>query len=50
MPKKPLTGITLKEESYWKFLNAKVKLKCKTWDEFAEKIDEIIKKIEKEKT
>lgn len=49
MPKKPLTGITLKEETYWKFLNVKVRLKCKTWEEFAEKIEKIVEKIEEVK-
>jgi len=38
------TGITISKETYWKLVEAKVKLKCKNWDEFADKITELIKR------
>ncbi len=30
--------LTLSDETYWKLMEVKVKLRCETWEEFADKI------------
>ena len=42
MARKGRVQITLREESYWKLEELKVRLRCRTWDEFAEKIHELV--------
>lgn len=32
------TSITVKESSYWKLVELKVKLKAKTWEEFVDRL------------
>lgn len=38
------TSITLSREALWKLKEAKVMLRCETWDEFAEKINDLVKR------
>lgn|GEM_PF-2046634 len=40
-------GISLSKEAYWKLVEVKVRLRAKTWDEFANRIYEIVFKDEK---
>ena len=42
MPREGYTSITIKEESYWKLANLKVKLRAKSWDELIDKICEVM--------
>jgi hypothetical protein len=30
--------LTISDGAYWKLMEAKVKLRCETWDEFADRI------------
>ncbi len=34
--------ITISDESYWKFLEIKVKLKCRTWKETINELHKIV--------
>jgi len=36
----------IKEDSYFKLLKAKAILKCSTWDEFVDRVCEIVEKLD----
>jgi len=40
-------SISVQEESYWKLMELKAKLRAKTWDDLIEKVYEIVFKDEK---
>ncbi len=39
--------LTISDEAYWKLMEVKVKLRCETWEEFANKIHKMVFKDEK---
>ena len=41
--------LTVSDEAYWKLMEVKVKLRCETWDEFADRIHKIVFKDEESK-
>ena len=41
--------LTISDEAYWKLMEVKVKLRCETWDEFADKIHKMVFKNEESK-
>ena len=45
----PLKKITLQDDSYWKLLEIKVKLKCGTWKETIERLYKSVLNQQKEK-
>ena len=41
--------LTISDEAYWKLMEVKVKLRCETWDEFADIIHTMVFKDEENK-
>jgi predicted CopG family antitoxin len=39
--------LTVSDEAYWKLMEVKVKLRCETWEEFADRIRKMVFKNEK---
>jgi len=46
MPLKGYKSITLREDKYWKLLELKARLKARTWDEFVDKLYNLVMRHE----
>jgi len=38
--------LTISDKAYWKLMEVKVKLRCETWEEFADRIHRMVFKNE----